>query len=90
MTRRIDNIDLMIPPKTGRRRTGNGNPPLLFLLHPIHGGSTFMDFAHLIDFAGVIEDTLRRGSLAGINVGHDANVANHRQGAAAPICFPFG
>jgi hypothetical protein len=34
-----------------------------------------MDFADLVGLAGVVEDTLGRGGLAGIDVGHDADVA---------------
>ena len=31
-------------PKAGRSRRSNGNTAFLFLLHPVHGGSTIMNF----------------------------------------------
>jgi hypothetical protein len=33
-----------------------------------------MDFADLVGLAGVVKDALGRGGLAGIDVGHDAEV----------------
>ncbi len=60
------------PKREGR---GDGDAALLLLLHPIHGRGAFVHLAHLMALAGVIEDALGRGRLAGINVGHDAEVA---------------
>ena len=47
----------------------------LLLLHPVHGRRTFVDFAHTVQATSVEEDTLRRGRLPGINVGHDADIS---------------
>jgi hypothetical protein len=34
-----------------------------------------MDFADLVGLAGVVKDTLGRGGLAGVDMGHDAEIA---------------
>src|SRR5207248_236099 len=54
---------------------GDGDPALLFLDHPVHGGGPLMDFPDLIVDAGIIEDALGGRGLAGIDVGHDADIA---------------
>ena len=66
-------------PEAGRSGGGNGNAALLLLDHPVHGGSTIVDFADFVRLARVVQDTLGRGGLAGIDVGHDAEVAGERQ-----------
>ncbi len=35
-----------------------------------------MDLAELVGLAGVVEDALGHGGLAGVDVGHDADVAD--------------
>src|SRR5262249_34010645 len=82
VARRVDDVDAVLwalaflrVPEAGRRRRRNGDPALLLLLHPVHGRGALMDLADLIGLAGVIEDALGRRRLAGINVGHDADVA---------------
>ena len=62
-------------PETGRRSRRNGDPALLLLLHPVHGGVAVMNFADLVGPSGVVEDALGCRCLAGIDVGHDAEVA---------------
>src|SRR5262249_38618946 len=47
---------------------------LLLLLHPVHGGRAIVDFADLVALPRVVEDTLGRGRLTGIDVGHDADI----------------
>src|SRR5690606_3647730 len=56
---------------------------LLLLLHPVHGGGTVMHFTQLVADAGVEQDALGRGGLAGIDVGHDAEVAIAVDGSGA-------
>jgi len=73
----IDDIDAVISPETGGGSAGNGNPPLLLLFHPVHNRSAFVDLAHLVGNPGVIEYPLGGGRLPGVNVGHDADIANH-------------
>ena len=59
----------------GGRGRRDGDAALLLLLHPVHGGGTFVHFADLVALAGVIKDALGRRRLAGIDVRHDAEVA---------------
>jgi hypothetical protein len=58
----------------GRGR-GDRDAAFLLLLHPVHGGGAVMHFADLVGLAGVVKDALGRRGLAGIDVGHDAEVA---------------
>ena len=74
----VDQVDLIrlpaiVPERSGRSRS-DGDTPLLLLNHPIHRRCTFVDLTDLVGLAGVEQDALGRGRLAGINVGHDADV----------------
>ncbi len=62
------------PEAVGRGR-GDGDPALLLLDHPVHGGSALVDLAQLVVDAGVIEDPLGHRGLARVDVGHDPDVA---------------
>ena len=72
---RIDDVDAVIAPEAGRRGRRNRDAALLFLLHPVHDGGAFVDFADLVRDPGVEQDPFRRRRLAGIDVRHDADVA---------------
>ena len=79
VARRIDDVDAVLgavpDPEAGRGGGGDGDPALLLLLHPVHGGRALMDLTDLVVLAGVVEDALGRRRLPGIDVGHDADVA---------------
>ena len=79
MARGVDDIDAVIDavafPETGGRSAGDRNAALLLLLHPVHGRRTLMHFTDLVRDTGVIEDPLRSGGLAGIDVRHDADIS---------------
>src|SRR6185503_13936595 len=62
-------------PLAGGGRGGDGDPPLLLLLHPVHGRRALVHLADLVRAARVVQDALGRGRLTGIDVGHDADVA---------------
>src|SRR5690606_4216455 len=83
VARRVDDVDPVVVPEAGRRRRRNGDPALLLLLHPVHGGGALMDLADLVGPAGVIQDSLGRRRLPGIDVGHDADVAISIEGRGA-------
>ena len=74
MTRRVDDVDLMVFPGAGGHRRGDGDPPLLFLRHPVHHGLAVVDLAHLVGFPRVEENPLRHRRLAGIDVGDDSDI----------------
>ena len=79
----VDDVDAVVgavPHPVRRRRSGgDGDPPLLLLLHPVHGRSAFMDLAHLVQPSRVEKDALGGRGLAGVDVRHDADVAQVRQ-----------
>ena len=72
---RVDDVEALAVPEGGRRGRRDGDAALLLLLHPVHGRGAVVHFADLVDLAGVIEDALGRRRLAGVDVGHDAEVA---------------
>ena len=72
---RVDDVDAVVAPEAGGRGGGDGDAALLLLLHPVHGGGALVDLADLVGDAGVEEDPLGGRGLAGIDVGHDADVA---------------
>jgi hypothetical protein len=74
MARSIDDIDPVIFPETGSGGRGDGNPSLLFLLHPIHGCRTFIDLSYSVGDASIIENSFCRRRLPSVDVSHDANV----------------
>src|SRR5699024_5394883 len=76
VTRGIDQVDLVVVPEAGRRGGRNRDAALLLLLHPVHGGCTVVGLAHLTVDTGVEEDAFSGGGLTGIDVGHDADVAD--------------
>ena len=72
---RVDDVDAVLAPEAGRRGGRDRDAALLLLLHPVHDGRAFVDLTDLVGDAGVEQDALGRGGLAGIDVGHDADVA---------------
>ena len=71
---RIDDVDADVAPEACGRGGGNGDAALLLLLHPIHGSGAFVHFADTVRDARIKKDALSRSGLAGIDVGHDADV----------------
>src|SRR5690606_24942181 len=62
-------------PETGGGRRGDGDPPLLLLCHPVHGGGTVVNLADFVGHAGIEQDPLSGGGLARVHVGANADVA---------------
>src|SRR5262249_61340692 len=92
VTRRVDDVDAEAGacegtgfglPEGGRRCRRDGDAALLLLLHPVHGRGAVMDFADLMRLAGVVEDALGRGRLAGVDMRHDTDVAVLGDGGGA-------
>ncbi len=71
---RINNVDADVAPGAGRRGGGDGNAALLLLLHPVHDGRAFVHLADAMRPSRIEQDALGRSGLAGIDVGHDADV----------------
>ncbi len=76
---RVYDVDTMIAPFAGGSRRRDGDAPLLLLGHPVHHRGAVVHFTDLVGAAGVVEDPLGGGGLAGIDVSHDADVADLRQ-----------
>ena len=55
-------------PVAGGRGGGDGDATLLLLLHPVHRRAALVHLANLVRLAGVVEDALGGGGLAGVNV----------------------
>ena len=62
-------------PKTGGRSGRNGDPALLLLLHPIHGGSTIVHLTYLVRNTGVKKNAFGSSGFTGINVGTNSDIA---------------
>src|SRR4029079_1232504 len=80
--RGVDDVDAMLgeivvhPLPEARGRCGRDrDAALALLLHPVHDGGAIVHLAHLVRDAGVEQDAFGGRSLAGINVGTDADVA---------------
>ena len=76
VARGVDDVDLVLVPETGDGGRRDRDAALLLLLHPVGGGGTIVGLADLAVDARVVEDALGRGGLTGIDVGHDADVAD--------------
>ena len=74
VSRRVDDVDPAVTPEARGRRGRDGDSALLLLDHPVHRRGAFVHLADLVGPTGVIQDTLGRGRLAGIDVRHDADV----------------
>ena len=73
----VDDVETIVLPVAGRRGRGDGDAALLLLSHPVHGGGAFMRLADLAVLARIEQNTLGRRRLAGIDMRHDTDVANH-------------
>ena len=92
VTGSIDDVDAMLlgtrlglpvllqRPVAGGRSRGDGDTPLLLLLHPVHGRRTFVGITDLVVDTGIVENALRQRRLAGVDVGHDTDVPGSIQG----------
>ena len=78
VARGVDDLDAVVltvlVPEARSSSGGNGYAALLLLNHPVHGGSALMDLTDLVGLTGVVKNTLGRGGLTGIDVGHNADV----------------
>ena len=76
VSRGVDDVDLVVIPEARGGGGGDGDTPLLLLLHPVHGGGAVVHLTDLVAHTGVVEDALGSRRLAGIDVRHDADIAD--------------
>jgi hypothetical protein len=79
VTRRIDDVDPMTVPRAGGCRGSDGDAALPFLHHPVHRRRALMDLTGPMDPPGVIEDALRRGCFARVDMCDDPDIPGLRQ-----------
>ena len=58
-----------------RGRGGDGDPPLLLLLHPIHRSGALVDLADFMEPSRIVEHPFRRRRLTGVDMRHDTDIA---------------
>ena len=78
VTRGVDDVDLVIIPGAVGGGRLDGDAALTLQLHRVHLGTDAVLSAHLVDgvdAVGVEENPLGQGSLSGVNVGADSDVA---------------
>ena len=75
MSRRVDDVDGMAIPFARYGGGLDGDAPLALLHHEIRGGVAVMHITMLVYLAGVEQDALCGRGLAGVDMGHDADVA---------------
>ena len=94
VARGVDDVDLellarvvgLTVPETGGRSGLDRDATLLLLRHEVHRRSAIVRLADLVVLTGVVQNTLGGGGLAGIDVRHDADVANLIQVAKHVLC----
>src|SRR5207244_6418722 len=67
-------------PLAGGGRARDRDPALLLLGHPVHDRRALVHLADLVGPPRVVEDPLSRRRLPGVDVRHDPDVANAREG----------
>ena len=86
VSRGVDDVDLVVVPEAGHRGGGDGDAALLLLLHPVGGRRAVVRLTDLVVDTGVEEDAFGRGGLTGVDVGHDADVADLVQVGEHVLC----
>src|SRR5690606_14179663 len=79
-------VDLVLVPETGHRGGGDGDAALLLLLHPVGGRRAVVRLTDLVVDTGVEENAFGCGGLTGIDVRHDADVADLLQVGEHVLC----
>lgn len=78
LTRRVDDVKVVILPCSIGGSTLNGDSLLTFQLHRVHLGSNIVlatDLVDLVDTTGIEQDTFCQRGLARVNMSRDTNVA---------------
>jgi hypothetical protein len=76
VARRVNQVDRQTLPRKGRGGGVDRDAALLLFRVEVHDGRAFVDLAHLVGFAGVIQDALGDRGLAGVNVSGNADISD--------------
>ncbi|MEY4242691.1 MAG: hypothetical protein RLZZ245_276 [Verrucomicrobiota bacterium] len=71
----VDDVELVALPEASCGGGLDGDAALGFLFHEVHGGCAIVNFADFVNFAGELENALRGGGFARIDVGENADIA---------------
>src|SRR6218665_33820 len=82
----VNDIALVLIPEAGHGGRGDRDTALFFLFHPVGCGCPVGGFTDLVVDTCVKKDALRGGGLTGVNVRHDANIANLVQVVEHVLC----
>ncbi len=77
VARGIDDVDAMVAPETGGSGRRDGNTTLSLLIHPVHHRRTLVGLAQLVGTSSEKEDAFGHSRLTRVDMGNDADVANH-------------
>src|SRR5581483_1833540 len=72
----VDQVDLMTSPTGGHGGGGNGDTAFAFLIHIVRRRRAFVYLTDAMHHAGVVQNALRRGRLARVDVGNHADIAD--------------
>ena len=83
VARSINDVDPVVLPCRGDGSSGNGDPPLTLLGHPVGHGGAVMHLTDLVNNTRIKEDALGGGGFAGINVCGNTDISDAFQGEVA-------
>jgi hypothetical protein len=64
----------MIQPLASSSGSGNGDPPLPFLRHPVHHRGTIIHVAYLIGTASIVKDPLGKRCFTRIDMSYNSYI----------------
>ena len=75
MSRCVYNVNTAMFPLSGGSSGSNGDSSFLFLLHPVHCGSAFMNFTDLVGTTSIEQNSFRGGCFTCVDVCHNTDVS---------------
>ena len=74
VARRIDDVDLVVPPGAEGGCGHDGDAALALLLHVVHLGGAVVHVAGTVHTTGIIQDPLSRRRFTGVDMSHDPDI----------------
>src|SRR5579871_77642 len=88
MSRRVNQVDLIVVPQRSDCSGSNGNAARSFFWQVVGGGLTVVDLAHLVKHSGVIQNPFGKRGFSGVDVGNYADIAE-TFGGSGRVIFLF-